>query len=87
MVQPHENICPREDLPRADGDNESSMPHDRSMQLCPTLTWLVDAASASPGADRFRYRVTVEDENGTRELQVPEHAMPEVLASIPQIKL
>src|ERR671917_427354 len=23
------------------------------MQLNPTLTWLVDAASASPGADRF----------------------------------
>jgi class 3 adenylate cyclase len=23
------------------------------MQLCPTLTWLVDEASASPGADRF----------------------------------
>jgi adenylate cyclase len=23
------------------------------MQLCPTLTWLVDAASASPAADRF----------------------------------
>ena len=27
--------------------------HDRPMQLNSTLTWLVDAASASPGADRF----------------------------------
>ena len=26
---------------------------DRTMQLSSTLTWLVDAASASPGADRF----------------------------------
>ena len=53
MMQPHENISPREDLPSADGDNETSLPHDRAMQLSSTLTWLVDAASASPGADRF----------------------------------
>lgn len=44
-------------------------------------------STASPGADRFHYKITVEDENGTRELQVPEHAMPEALAGIPQIKL
>ena len=34
-------------------DKEASLPHDRAMQLSSTLTWLVDAASASPGADRF----------------------------------
>ncbi len=34
-------------------DNEAHLPHDRLMQLSSTLTWLVDAASASPGADRF----------------------------------
>ena len=37
----------------AAGDNGSSLPHDRPMQLDATLTWLVDAAAASPGADRF----------------------------------
>ncbi len=32
---------------------EWSLPHDRTMQLSSTLTWLVDAASASPGAEQF----------------------------------
>lgn len=45
------------------------------------------AAAPSPGADRFHYKVTIEDQNGTRELQVPEHMMPEALAGIPKIKL
>ena len=43
-------------------------------------------STPSPGADRFHYKVTVHDENGTHELQVPEHAMPEALAGIPKIK-
>jgi len=47
------NICPRADLPRAVDDNRAPLPHDRSMQLNATLTWLVDVAGASPGADRF----------------------------------
>jgi adenylate cyclase len=47
------NICPRADLPRAVDDNQAPLPHDRSMQLNSTLTWLVDAAGASLGADRF----------------------------------
>ena len=45
------------------------------------------ASAPSPGADRFHYKITVEDEKGTRELEVPEHAMPEILAGIPKIKL
>src|SRR5580700_2745615 len=32
---------------------ELRQPHDRSMQLSSTLSWLVDAASEAPGADRF----------------------------------
>ena len=44
-------------------------------------------SAPSPGADRFHYKITVEDEKGTRELEVPEHAMPEVLAGIPKISL
>src|SRR4030081_1655023 len=47
------NICPRADLPSAPDDNQVRLPHDRSMQLNSTLTWLVDAAGTSPGADRF----------------------------------
>jgi hypothetical protein len=41
----------------------------------------------SPGADRFRYKVQLVDETGKREFDVPEDAMPDVLASIPEIKL
>jgi hypothetical protein len=44
-------------------------------------------SAPSPGADRFHYKITVEDEKGTRELEVPEHLMPEILAGIPKIKL
>ena len=32
---------------------QGSWPHDRGMDLPPTLTWLVDEASASPGPDRL----------------------------------
>jgi adenylate cyclase len=35
------------------GDNATSLSHDRRMQLSSTLTWLVDAASASPGPEQF----------------------------------
>jgi class 3 adenylate cyclase len=38
---------------RPAGDNGWREPHDRAMQLAPTLAWLVDAAAGSPGADRF----------------------------------
>src|SRR5882762_1342654 len=32
---------------------ELRQPHDRSMQLSSTLSWLVDAACETPGADRL----------------------------------
>ena len=44
-------------------------------------------STPSPGADRFHYKITVQDERGTRELDIPEHAMPEILAGIPKIRL
>jgi len=44
-------------------------------------------ATPSPGADRFHFKITVEDEKGTREIEVPEHAMPQILAGIPKIRL
>ena len=39
------------------------------------------------GADRFHYKVTIEDEKGTNVLDVPEHLMPQALAAIPKIEL
>lgn len=41
---------------------------------------------ASPGADRFRYKVQLIDESGKKEIEVPEDDMPEALASIPKIE-
>jgi hypothetical protein len=40
------------------------------------------AAPADAGADRFTYRIEVRDENGTRQVTVPESAMPPGLAEI-----
>lgn len=45
------------------------------------------SAAPSPGADRFSYRVTIEHDNQTHELTVPDHLMPEALAAIPKIQL
>ena len=39
------------------------------------------------GADRFSYKVTVQDDKGTTVLDVPEHLMPKPLAAIPKIDL
>ena len=43
--------------------------------------------TAAAGADRFHYKVTVEDDKGTNVLEVPEHLMPRALAAIPKIEL
>ena len=34
-------------------DKNGASPHDRSMELSSTLSWLVDAAADSAGANRF----------------------------------
>jgi hypothetical protein len=44
-------------------------------------------AKPSPGADRFHYKVTLTDDEGTRAFEVPEDQMPQALASIPKIDL
>jgi hypothetical protein len=41
----------------------------------------------APGADRFSYKLRVEDEHGVREFHIPEDAMPESLAAIPKLTL
>jgi hypothetical protein len=48
------------------------------------LQQLMRATPASPptGADRFHYQVEVQDETGSRTVDVPETAMPPSLASI-----
>jgi hypothetical protein len=45
------------------------------------------STTPAPGADRFSYKVRVEDEHGVREFLVPEDAMPESLADIPKLAL
>ena len=42
---------------------------------------------AAPGADRFSYKVRVEDEHAVRESLVPEDVMPVFLADIPKLTL
>jgi hypothetical protein len=42
----------------------------------------VPPVSTQPGADRFTYRIEVQDEHGTRSLTVPETLMPASLARI-----
>lgn len=39
-------------------------------------------AAPQPGADRFTYRIELQDANGTRTLTVPEDLMPKCLAGI-----
>ncbi|MGO9848166.1 MAG: protealysin inhibitor emfourin [Methylocella sp.] len=39
-------------------------------------------ASTQPGADRFTFRIEVQDEHGTRSLTIPEALMPASLAGI-----
>jgi hypothetical protein len=39
-------------------------------------------APSQAGADRFSYKIEVQDEHGTRSLTVPETAMPASLAGI-----
>lgn len=42
----------------------------------------VSPTSTAPGADRFTYKIEVQDEHGTRSLTVPETLMPASLAAI-----
>jgi hypothetical protein len=35
-----------------------------------------------PGADRFTYRIEVQDETGTMQVTVPESALPQILKDI-----
>ncbi len=69
------------------GERDENHLTSAERQALQSLLQSPPSSTASPGADRFHYKVTVEDENGTRELQVPEHAMPEILAAIAQTKL
>ena len=39
-------------------------------------------AAQDPGADRFTYRLEIQDENGTRSITLPESRMPKVLMGI-----
>ena len=39
-------------------------------------------ATQDPGADRFTYRLEIQDENGTRSMTLPESRMPKALRGI-----
>ena len=41
----------------------------------------------SPGADRFRYRVRITGDDGEKEIEVSEDAMPDQLAKLAKFKL
>lgn len=45
--------------------------------------------TASPGADRFMYTIELKNDDGSTQtsIKVPEEQMPDVLASIPVLKL
>jgi hypothetical protein len=40
------------------------------------------APPADPGADRFSYRLDIQDEDGTKSISLPESKMPMELKSI-----
>ncbi len=44
------------------------------------------SATPAPGADRFHYKVRVTGDSGEREIDVGEDAMPDALASIPELQ-
>jgi len=50
------------------------------------LKKLMDAAAPpekpAPGADRFMYRIEIQDESGTKQITVPESAVPPSIAKI-----
>jgi hypothetical protein len=49
------------------------------------LKQIMERGSSLPpdtGADRFTYRVEVQDEGGTKQVTVPESAMPQILKDI-----
>lgn len=55
-----------------------------SEQLAALRQLMERSSNFSPdsGADRFTYRVEVQDDNGTKRMTVPESAMPHVLKGI-----
>jgi hypothetical protein len=62
-----------------DGDGLSVDQHEALKKLMDPAT---PAPPADSGADRFTYRIEVQDETGTKQITVPESAMPRSLADI-----
>jgi hypothetical protein len=66
--------------------DESELTAEQRSALHQLLRTPVPSAPAA-GADRFHYRIIIEDQGRTRELDVPEDAMPDALADIPKLTL
>jgi hypothetical protein len=65
---------------RGERDGSALTPEQRA-----ALQKLVESSAdfrPNAGADRFTYRVEVQDDNGTKRITVPESAMPQVLKGI-----
>jgi len=65
---------------RGERDGSALTPEQRA-----ALQTLLESSTDFPpnaGADRFIYRVEVQDDNGTKRITVPESAMPQVLKGI-----
>jgi hypothetical protein len=62
--------------------NEENLSADQHAALKKLMDLATPAAPADAGADRFTYRIEVQDENGTKQVAVPESAVPASLAEI-----
>jgi hypothetical protein len=62
--------------------NGEDLSADQHAALKKLMDLATPAAPADAGADRFTYRIEVQDENGTKQVAVPESAVPASLAEI-----
>jgi hypothetical protein len=69
---------------RGEKDLSALLPeqHEALQKLLQLLEAGTPPASAQRGADRFSYKIEVQDEHGTRSLTLPEALMPACLADI-----
>jgi hypothetical protein len=72
---------------KAVGDRDESELSSAQRESLQNLLRSPPRQTPAPGADRFSYKVRVEDEHGVREFVVPEDAMPDSLAEIPKLAL
>jgi hypothetical protein len=60
----------------------SALSSEQQTALQKLLDAGIPPGSTSPGADRFSFKIEVQDEHGTRSLTIPEILMPPCLANL-----